>query len=60
MTIVGYLFISIDIAIVRVEYLLMLGVINNHCGRVLAAKSLSNKVKFLILARRFGSEFTES
>ena len=38
----------------------MLGVINIHCGRVLAAKSLSNRVKFLIFARRVKSAVTES
>lgn len=44
----------------RIGNLLMLGVINIHCGSLLAASSLSNMVRFLHLASRFTSEVTES
>lgn len=38
----------------------MLGVMNIHCGRVSAARSLANIIMFLILARRSGEKVTES
>lgn len=39
---------------------LMLGVMNIHCGSVLAARSRSNMVKFLHFASRFVLDVTES
>ncbi len=54
---------AVDISIISgkvAEDPLMLGVMNIHCGSLLLFRSVSNIVKFLILARRSTLDVTES